>query len=53
MKQLKRQMTREPYPLPQLWLDPTIKSIDDFDFQHVKLVDYKSHPNDIKLPVAV
>lgn len=36
------QMT--PYPFPYLQIDPSIKNIDDFRYEHLKLKNYKSHP---------
>jgi len=52
LEQVKEQLTRAPLPLPQLWLDPSIKNIDDFRLEHVKLNDYQSHAA-IKGAVAV
>jgi len=51
-EQVKEQLSREPYPLPKLWLNPEIKSIDDFTMEDIKLIDYKYHPT-IKAPMAV
>jgi thymidylate synthase len=50
--QAKEQLTREPYELPTLELDPTITNIDDFKSEHIKLLNYKSHPS-IKAEIAV
>ena len=50
--QVKEQLSREPLPLPQLWLNPDIKSIDKFTMEDVKLVDYNSH-GPIKAEMAV
>lgn len=52
LEQVKEQLQRSPMPLPQLWLDPSIKNIDDFRVEHIKLNGYQSHPT-IKAPVAV
>jgi thymidylate synthase len=52
LEQVKEQLQREPMPLPQLWLDPSIKNIDDFRPEHIKLLNYESHPA-IKGEVAV
>ena len=52
IEQVKLQLSREPYSPPQLWLDPSVRSIDDFSFEHIKLTDYTSHPS-IKAPIAV
>jgi thymidylate synthase len=49
---VQEQLTRSPFPLPQLWLDPTIKNIDHFRPEHIKLLGYESHPA-IKGDVAV
>lgn len=46
------QLSREPYPLPRIEIDPTIMDIDDFKLDSIKLVDYKCHPA-IKAPMAV
>ena len=52
IEQVKLQLTREEYPLPTLWLNPEIKDIDDFTYEDIKLIGYKSHPS-IKADVAV
>lgn len=46
------QLSREPFPLPQMKLDPEIKNIFDFTFEDFTLENYQSHPA-IKAPVAV
>lgn len=50
--QVKLQLTREPYSLPKIKLNPHIKNIDDFKYEDIELIDYKCHPT-IKAPVAV
>ncbi len=52
IEQVKLQLSRTPYPFPKLELDPSIKNIDDFRYEHFKLIDYKSHPK-IEAPIAV
>jgi thymidylate synthase len=52
MEQVKIQLEREPYELPQLWLNPNITDINKFTYDDIKLVNYKSHPS-IKGEVAV
>jgi len=41
--QIKVQLKREPMELCKLSLNPNIKNIDDFTYEDIKLVDYKSH----------
>ena len=50
--QVKEQLSRKPFPLPKLWLNPEIKSIDEFKVQDIKLENYQYHPP-IKAPMAV
>jgi len=50
--QVKTQLSRNPYPLPKLWLNPKIKDIDKFTLEDIKLIDYKYHPA-IKAQMAV
>ena len=52
VEQAKLQLTREPRPLPQIKLNPTVKNIRDFKFEDIELVSYDPHPA-IKAPVAV
>ncbi len=46
------QMTRQPYPLPQMKLNPKVKSIFEFDYDDFDLVNYQAHPS-IKAEIAV
>ncbi len=52
MEQADLQLSREPYPLPTMKLNPEVKSIFDFTIDDFELVDYQSHPH-IKGKVAV
>ena len=52
LDQIKLQMNREPKALPKLWLNPEIKSLFDFKYEDIKLLDYDPHPL-IKGQVAV
>lgn len=52
IEQAKLQLEREPRPLPQMRLDPSVKSLFDFRFEHFALEGYDPHPA-IKAPVAV
>ena len=51
-EQVKEQLSRKPFALPKLWLNPEIKNIDDFKMEDIKLESYESHPP-IKAPMAV
>jgi thymidylate synthase len=50
--QARQQLLREPLPLPKLVLNPAVRSLFDFRFADVAVVDYKFHPA-IKAPIAV
>ncbi len=50
--QVKEQLSRQPYALPQLGLTPNIKDIDSFTMDDIKLIGYKSHES-IKAEMAV
>ena len=50
--QAKQQLEREPLPRPTLRLNPAVESIDDFSYDDVEVVDYRSHPR-ISAPIAV
>lgn len=50
--QVRTQLLREPFPSPKLWLNPKIKSIDDFKMSDCRLDGYTSH-GAITAPMAV
>ena len=50
--QAREQLTREPRELPRLHLDPSVRDIDAFTMDSVKISDYDPHPP-IKAPIAV
>jgi thymidylate synthase len=50
--QVKLQLARETLPLPTLELNSEIRSLFDFTFQDIKILNYHSHPN-IKGAIAV
>lgn len=52
IEQAKLQLTREPYPLPTMKINPDVKDIFGFKFEDFTLENYQSHPH-IKAPVAV
>lgn len=45
LEQVKLQLTREPYPLPQLKINPHVKDIDQFNYADFELVNYQAHPH--------
>lgn len=49
---VREQLTRNPLPLPKLWLNPEVKDIDAFTMDDIKLEGYESHPP-IKAKMAV
>lgn len=49
---VKELLSREPYELPTLWLNPEVKDIDDFTLEDIDIVNYKHHPP-IYVDVAV
>jgi thymidylate synthase len=52
LEQSKLQLTRQPFPLPEMKINPLIKSIFDFKFEDFELINYQAHPH-IKGTVAV
>jgi thymidylate synthase len=50
--QAQEQITREPRALPQMKLNPTVRSIFNFQYEDFELVGYEPHPH-IPAPVAV
>lgn len=51
-EQANLQLTREPFPLPTMKINPKVKDIFGFTFEDFTLEGYQSHPG-IKAPVAV
>ena len=51
-EQAELQLSRDPFPLPTMKINPAIKDIFGFSFEDFALEGYQSHPG-IKAPVAV
>lgn len=51
-EQAQLQLTREPFPLPKMSINPDVKDIFGFVYEDFELLNYQSHPA-IKAPVAV
>jgi len=52
IEQINEQLSREPYPLPQMSINPEVKNIFDFTYDDFELLNYQAHPH-IKGVVAV
>jgi thymidylate synthase len=52
LEQAELQISRKPYPSPQMLLNPDVTSIFDFRFEDFQLINYEAHPH-IKAAVAV
>ncbi len=52
LEQVNLQLSRKPYPLPAMKLNPVVKNIFDFTYEDFTLENYQFHPA-IKAPVAV
>jgi thymidylate synthase len=52
LDQARMQLTRKPRPLPTMQIDPSAKSIFDFEYEHFQLENYEPHPH-IAAPIAV
>jgi len=52
IEQAELQLTRQPFPLPQMSINPNVTDINNFAFEDFELTNYQSHPH-IKAAVAV
>ncbi len=52
IEQAKLQLSRQPFPLPTMKINPAVKNIFDFKYEDFTLENYQSHPA-IKAEVAV
>ncbi len=52
LEQTEEQLARAPYALPEMRINPEVKSLFDFRYEDFELLGYRHHPH-IKAPVAV
>jgi thymidylate synthase len=52
LDQARLQLTREPYPLPKLLINPEVKDLSKLDYTDLRLEGYQSHPG-IKAEISV
>lgn len=52
LQQVETQLARQPYPLPQMQLNPAVNDIFAFTIADFTLQNYQAHPH-IKAPVAI
>lgn len=52
LEQAELQLSRDPFPLPQMRLNPDITDLFAFRYEDFELVNYQAHPT-IKAPIAV
>lgn len=52
LEQAKLQVSRVPLELPALRLNPSVRSIDDFRYEHIEIGEYSHHPH-ISAPISI
>ena len=52
MEQVETQLSRKPFKLPTMSINPDVKNIFDFKFEDFELADYECHPG-IRAPIAI
>jgi thymidylate synthase len=52
IEQARLQLTRQPFPLPQMKINPQVRSIFGFEYEDFELANYQAHPH-IKADVSV
>jgi thymidylate synthase len=52
LEQTREQLSRTPYPLPRMRINPSVTDIFGFRFEDFQLEDYRAHPH-IKASVAI
>jgi thymidylate synthase len=45
LEQVKTQLARKPYPLPELLIHRKVPAIDQFRYEDFEIVNYQSHPH--------
>ena len=51
-EQVDEQLSRQPYPLPQMNINPAVSNLFDFNYDDFELINYQSHPK-IIAPIAI
>jgi len=52
VEQAQTQLSREPYELPSMTINPDVRDLFQFRFEDFELLNYQSHPH-IPAPVAI
>jgi thymidylate synthase len=52
LEQVEEQLTRKPFPLPEMKINPDRRDLFDFHYEDFELVGYQCHPA-IRAPIAV
>jgi thymidylate synthase len=52
LEQARLQLTRQPFALPQMKINPAVKDIFSFQYEDFELINYQAHPH-IKAPISV
>ncbi len=52
IEQARLQLTRQPRPLPTIALNPSVRGLEEFRYEDIKLIGYDPHPS-IKAPISV
>ena len=50
--QAREQLTRQPKPLPKMWINPSVTKLEDFRYEDFRLENYVAEPS-IRAPIAV
>jgi thymidylate synthase len=52
LEQVETQLSREPFPLPEMTINPQKRDLFDFRYEDFQLLGYQCHPL-IRAPIAV